>query len=284
MNKQNPAYHVRLQAKTSLFDLGLKELFRYRDLIALFTKRNFILIYKQTILGPAWILLQPMFTTLIYTVVFGGIAGISTNGAPQILFYMAGTALWTYFSQSLTKTSTTFTSNARVFGKVYFPRLVMPVSTVLSSAINFGVQMLLFLGFWIYYIAKGAIAPNYAGIALLPLILIYLGLLGMGLGIITSALTTKYRDLSMLVGFGVHLWMYITPVVYPVSTVTNPLLRTCIRLNPVTCAVETFRWGFLGTGTISPTDWGISAGVMALTVILGVIIFNRVEKTFMDTV
>ncbi|MBQ8747963.1 MAG: ABC transporter permease [Clostridia bacterium] len=284
MEKNTSARHVRLKAKTGLFDINLKELWRYRDLIALFTKRNFILIYKQTILGPAWILLQPMFTTLIYTLVFGGIAGISTDGVPQILFYMAGTALWTYFSQTLTKTSTTFTANARVFGKVYFPRLVMPISTVLSGIINFGVQFLLFACFWAYYIIKGVIAPNYLGILLLPVILVYLGLLGMGLGIIISSLTTKYRDLSMLVTFGVQLWMYITPVVYPVSTITSPLLRTLILLNPVTCAVETFRWIFLGEGVISLAHWGISAAVMALALTLGVIVFSRVEKTFMDTV
>ncbi len=284
MEKNTSARHVRLKAKTGLFDINLKELWQYRDLIALFTKRNFILIYKQTILGPAWILLQPMFTTLIYTLVFGGIAGISTDGVPQILFYMAGTALWTYFSQTLTKTSTTFTANARVFGKVYFPRLVMPVSTVLSGMINFGVQFLLFACFWVYYIIKGVIAPNYLGILLLPLILVYLGLLGMGLGIIISSLTTKYRDLSMLVTFGVQLWMYITPVVYPVSTITSPLLRTLILLNPVTCAVETFRRIFLGEGVISLAHWGISAAVTALALALGVIVFSRVEKTFMDTV
>ena len=284
MEKNTSARHVRLKAKTGLFDINLKELWQYRDLIALFTKRNFNLIYKQTILGPAWILLQPMFTTLIYTLVFGGIAGISTDGVPQILFYMAGTALWTYFSQTLTKTSTTFTANARVFGKVYFPRLVMPISTVLSGIINFGVQFLLFACFWVYYIIKGVIAPNYLGILLLPVILVYLGLLGMGLGIIISSLTTKYRDLSMLVTFGVQLWMYITPVVYPVSTITSPLLRTLILLNPVTCAVETFRWIFLGEGVISLAHWGISAAVMALALALGVIVFSRVEKTFMDTV
>ena len=284
MEKNTSARRVRLTAKSGLFDINLKELWRYRDLIALFTKRNFILVYKQTVLGPAWILLQPMLTTLIYTFVFGGIAGISTDGLPQILFYMAGTALWTYFSQTLTKTASTFTANARVFGKVYFPRLVMPISTVVSNAINFGVQFLLFAGFWVYYIIKGAVSPNYIGILLLPVILLYLGLLGMGLGIIISSLTTKYRDLSMLVGFGVQLWMYITPVVYPVSTITNPLFRTLILLNPVTCAVETFRWIFLGTGAISLAHWGICAAVMAVALTLGVIVFSRVEKTFMDTV
>lgn len=284
MEKNGSTHHVRLKARTGWFDIDLKELWRYRDLIALFTKRNFILIYKQTILGPAWILLQPMFTTLIYTIVFGGIARIPTDGIPQILFYLGGTALWSYFSHCLTKTSSTFTANARVFGKVYFPRLVMPVSTVLSSAINFGVQFLLFAAFWIYYILKGTLTPNYVGILLLPLILIYLGLLGMGFGIIISSMTTKYRDLALLVTFGVQLWMYITPVVYPVSTITNKILHTLIMLNPVTCAVETFRWIFMGAGEVSLAYWGIGTGVMAVVVFLGVIVFSRVEKTFMDTV
>ncbi len=284
MEKQTAAHHVCLKAKAGLFDLNLKELWQYRDLIGLFTKRNFLLVYKQTVLGPAWIILQPLLTTLIYTVVFGGIAGISTNGVPQILFYMAGTALWTYFSQCLTKNAATFTANAHLFGKVYFPRLVIPVSTVLSAAINFGVQLLLFCGFWIYYVIRGDVAPNYIGILLLPVLLLYLGILSMGLGIIISSLTTKYRDLSMLVTFGVQLWMYVTPVVYPVSTVTNEMLRTLIHLNPVTCAVETFRWAFFGTGEISLSYWGVSAAVMALVAVLGVIVFSRVEKTFMDTV
>lgn len=284
MESSAKTHHVHIRAKTRLFELNLGELWRYRDLIALFTKRNFILIYKQTILGPLWILLQPLFTTIIYTVVFGGIAGIPTDGVPQLLFYMGGTALWTFFSQSLTKTSTTFTANARTFGKVYFPRLVMPVSTVLSCAINFLVQLALFLVLWAVFLAKGAVSPNYVGILLTPVILLYLGLLGMGLGIIISALTTKYRDLSMLVTFGVQLWMYITPVVYPASTIESGALKTLVMLNPVTCAVETFRWAFTGAGEVSLLWWGVGAAVTLVVVLLGVIVFNRVEKTFMDTV
>lgn len=284
MEQKKTKYHIHLAPRTGWFDIDLKEVWRYRDLIWLFTKKNFILIYKQTILGPAWILLQPLMTTLIHTLVFGGIAGISTEGVPQLLFYMGGNAVWGFFSACLTKTASTFTGNAGVFGKVYFPRLVSPVSTVISSAINFFVQFAMFMIFWVYYLATGQISPNYVGMLMLPLILVYLGLLGLGFGIIVSSLTTKYRDLSMLVSFGVQLWMYISPVVYPLSTLGNGGLSKLIRLNPVTCAVETFRWAFLGQGAFEPLYWGISAVMMAVVVFFGVVIFSKVEKTFMDTV
>ena len=284
MEEGKKQYHIHLEPKKGWFDIDLKELLRYRDLIWLFVKKNFIVSYKQTILGPAWIILQPLMTTLIYTVVFGGIAGISTDGVPQILFYMGGTAVWGFFASCLNRTASTFTGNAGVFGKVYFPRLVMPISNVLSAVINFFVQLAMFLVFWVYYVVTGQVSPNYAGILLLPLILLYLGLLGLGFGIIISSLTTKYRDLTMLVGFGVSLWMYITPVVYPMSNLGNGGLYKLVMLNPVTCAVETFRWIFLGEGVVSPLYWGVSVAVMAVVVTVGVIIFSRVEKTFMDTV
>ncbi len=284
MDRTAKKYHTHIDAKRSWFDIKLRELWRYRDLIMLFTKRNFILIYKQTVLGPAWILLQPLMTTLIYSVVFGGIANISTDGAPRLLFYLGGTALWGFFSACLTKTSTTFTSNARIFGKVYFPRLVSPISTVFSSAINFAVQFLLFLLIWAYYIGIGEITPNYIGILLLPAILLYLGMLGMGLGIMISGLTTKYRDLAMLVTYGVQLWMYITPIVYPASTLADSKYYLLVMLNPVTCAVETFRWTFLGIGEFNVIYWVPSIAFTLVALILGVIVFNRVEKTFMDTI
>ena len=273
-----------ITAKRGWFDINLKEVWRYRDLIWLFTKRTFVLIYKQTILGPAWILLQPLMTTLIYALVFGGIAGISTDGVPQILFYMGGTAVWGFFSSCLNQISSTFTRNANVFGKVYFPRLVMPISTVLSSAINFGVQLAMFLAFWAYYALTGQISPNYGGILLLIPVMLYLGLLALGLGIIVSSLTTKYRDLSLLVTFGVQLWMYITPVVYPMSALGDGFAAAFVRLNPVTCAVEAFRWMFLGAGMMDAGQWVISTVLMGVTLLLGIMIFNRVEKTFMDTV
>lgn len=277
-------HHTHIEPKNGWFDINLKELWRYRDLILMFTKRSFILVYKQTILGPAWIILQPLMTTLIYSIVFGNIAGISTDGTPQLLFYMGGTALWSFFSSCLNKTASTFTGNAGVFGKVYFPRLVSPISTVFSSAINFGVQLMMFIFFWLYYIIKGQVSPNYLEILLLPMLLVYLGMLGLGCGIIISSLTTKYRDLGMLVTFGVQLWMYITPVVYPMSTLGSGGLYKLVMLNPVTCAMETFRWIFLGVGTVEPIYWCISIAVMIAVTLLGMMIFSKVEKTFMDTV
>ena len=282
--EQSNKYHTHLEPKNGWFDINLKEVWQYRDLIWLFTKRSFILRYKQTILGPAWVILQPLMTTLIFTLVFGGIAGISTDGVPQVLFYMGGNAVWSFFAACLNGTASTFTGNSAVFGKVYFPRLVSPISTVLSSMVNFFIQLAMFLCFWAYYLITGQISPNYVGILMLPVILVYLGLLGLGFGIIVSSMTTKYRDLAMLVSFGVSLWMYITPVVFPVSTLGNGGLYTVVMLNPVTCAVETFRWAFLGQGVLSPVYWGISAGVMAAVVFFGVVIFSKVEKTFMDTV
>lgn len=282
--EQSNKYHTHLERKNGWFDINLKEVWRYRDLIWLFTKRTFILRYKQTILGPLWVILQPLMTTLIFTLVFGGIAGISTDGVPQVLFYMGGNAVWSFFAACLNGTASTFTGNSAVFGKVYFPRLVSPISTVLSSMINFLIQLGMFLCFWVYYLAVGEVSPNYVGILMLPVVMAYLGLLGLGFGIIVSSMTTKYRDLAMLVGFGVSLWMYITPVVFPVSTLGNGGLYKLVMLNPVTCAVETFRWAFLGQGIFNPVHWGISAGVMAVVVFVGVVIFSKVEKTFMDTV
>ena len=284
MREMTQKYHTHIQPKNGWFDINLKELWQYRDLVWLFTKKNFILVYKQTILGPAWIVLQPLMTTLIYALVFGGIAGISTDGAPQVLFYMGGTAMWTFFSTCLNRISSTFTANSRVFGKVYFPRLVMPISSVMSACIHFLVQFVMFLLFWVYYAVTGRITPHYAGILLLPVIMLYLGMLGLGCGVIVSSLTTKYRDLSLLVTFGVQLWMYITPVVYPLSTLETGFLRTVIQLNPVTCAVEAFRWIFLGAGEMNIVSWAVSAAVTAVVLLVGVVIFSRVEKTFMDTV
>lgn len=284
MSDLSNQYHTHLEPKNGWFDIDLKEVWRYRDLIWLFTKRSFVVRYKQTVLGPLWAIIQPILTTLIHTIVFGGIAGISTDGVPQILFYMGGNVIWSFFAACLNGTATTFTGNAGVFGKVYFPRLVSPISTVLFSIINFFIQLAMFLVFWVYFVATNQVAPNYVGIAALPVIIVYLGLLGLGFGIIISSLTTKYRDLTMLVGFGVQLWMYITPVVYPASLLGNGGLYKAVMLNPVTCAVETFRWAFLGQGDLNLMFWGIGAAITAVVVFCGVIIFSRVEKTFMDTV
>ena len=277
-------YHTHIESKHNLLDFNLKEVWKYRDLIFLFTKRSFTVRYKQTILGPAWLLLNPFLTSVMYNLVFGVIAGLSTEGVPQLLFYMGSHAVWAFFSMCLTTTANTFLSNRGIFGKVYFPRLTMPISSVLSAAINFGIQMLMFSFFWVYYIAIGQVAPNWIYIPLFLLVLLQLGCLGLGFGIIISSLTTKYRDLNVLVGFGVQLWMYGTPVVYPLSQIKNPLLSTIIRINPVTQALETFRYIFLGTGTVSFFWWGITVLITAFILFIGIVLFNKVEKTFMDTI
>lgn len=285
MAKENQQqYCTYIDSKRSWFELNLKEVWQYRDLILLFTKRSFVVTYKQTVLGPAWIFLNPFLTSIIYTVVFGGIAGMSTDGVPQLLFYLCSNAIWIFFSTCVTKNATTFTSNAGVFGKVYFPRLTIPISNVLSSIVQFGIQMLLVAVFLVYYVIIGAVAPNWGACLLIPLVLVHLGMLGLGCGIIISSLTTKYRDLSILVGFGVQLWMYITPIVYPISQLGDGLLKTVLLINPVTAPVEVFRYAILGQGSIMPTALGISAGATVLILLLGIMIFNRVEKTFMDTV
>lgn len=277
-------YHTHITSKHNWFNLNLKEVWQYRDLIWLFTKRNFTVRYKQTILGPAWLFLNPLLTSVIYAFVFGGIAGMSTDGIPQVLFYLCSTAVWTFFSTCVTNNATTFTANTNVFGKVYFPRLTMPISNVLSAAVQMGIQMLLVLAFLAYYAVTGQVYPNWGAWLLIPLVLIHLGLLGLGCGIIISSLTTKYRDLAILVTFGVQLWMYATPVVYPLSQLEDGLLKTILLINPVTAPVEVFRYAILGQGTIMPGYLALSVGITLVVVLVGIMIFNKVEKTFMDTV
>lgn len=279
----NP-YHTHITAKRRWFELNLKEVWRYRDLIWLFTKRNFVVKYKQTILGPAWIFLNPLISSLMYAFVFGGIAGIGTEGVPQLLFYLCSNAIWIFFSSSLTQNAGTFTANAGVFGKVYFPRLTMPVSNVLSSIVQFGVQMVLVLMFLVYYVIRGEVSPNWASWLLIPVVLVHLGLLALGCGIIISSLTTKYRDLAILVTFGIQLWMYATPIVYPISEIPAGWMQTIVQINPVTAPVELLRYAVLGQGTVNWLYYGISWAVTVVVAILGVMIFNQVEKTFMDTV
>ena len=272
-----------IKPKTGWFDINLKELIQYKDLIVMFVKRDFKTMYKQTILGPLWIIINPLLTTLMFTIVFGNIANIPTDGMPQIVFYMLGTTVWTYFSSCLTKTSSTFTGNAAIFGKVYFPRLVTPISTVISGLINFGVQFLMFLGFMAYFMIKGSpIEPNL-WILITPLLLVQLAALALGFGIIISSMTTKYRDLAVLVTFGVQLWMYATPVVYPASQIGGKL-KTLMMLNPVSPIVESFRYAFLGSGSIPWNYLGISVVTTLVVLFAGVVLFSRVEKTFMDTV
>lgn len=284
INAENQKYYTHITAKHNLFQLNLKEVWKYRDLIVLFTKRSFTVTYKQTILGPAWIFLNPFLTSIIYTFVFGGIAGMSTDGVPQILFYLSSNAIWNFFSTSVVKNASTFTANANVFGKVYFPRLTTPISNVLSSVIQFGVQMILVAVFLAYYVVIGEVNPNWGAWLLIPVVLLHMGLLSLGVGIIISSLTTKYRDLAILVTFGVQLWMYGTPIVYPLSQLQDGLLKTIIMINPTTAPVEAFRYAILGQGTIVPLYYFMSVVLTIIVTVIGVLIFNKVEKTFMDTV
>lgn len=272
-----------IEPQTSLFELNLKDVWRYRDLLWLLVKRDFVSFYKQTILGPLWFFIQPLFTTIIFTFIFGNLAGLSTDGLPQPLFYMAGITAWNYFADCLTKTSTVFRDNANIFGKVYFPRLIMPLSIVVSNLVRFGVQMLLFFMMLGYYAFTGAaFAPN-AYILLFPILVLQMALLGLGLGLVITALTTKYRDLAFLITFGVQLMMYATTVIYPLSAAPAKY-KWLIELNPMTGIIEAFRYGFLGQGEFTLITFGYSVVFTFTSLILGVIIFNKTEKTFVDTV
>lgn len=276
-------WDVTIGPRRRLFDLHLRELWRYRDLITLFVRRDFVAAYKQTILGPIWYLIQPLLSTITFTVIFGQIASLPTDGLPQFLFYMSGNILWTYFADCLTKTSNTFVSNSHLFGKVYFPRLAVPISILISNLITFAMQFTFFLAFVGYFAVRDAeIQPNLWILAFPLLILIMAGL-GLGFGILISAMTTKYRDLRFLVSFGVSLLMYATPVILPASAIPERF-RLLIQLNPITPIVEIFRFGFLGAGSVNP--WGLvySFAFMLVVVVIGSVVFNRVEATFMDTV
>jgi lipopolysaccharide transport system permease protein len=267
----------------SLFDLKLKDTWEYRDLLLLFVRRDFVSFYKQTILGPLWFFIQPLLTTIMFTFVFGKLAGISTDGLPPALFYMAGITAWNYFADCLTKTSTVFKDNANIFGKVYFPRLIMPLSIVLSNLVRFGVQFILFLIVIIFYAFKGTTFHLTWAIALFPVVVILMALLGLGAGMIISAMTTKYRDLAFLITFGIQLLMYATTVIFPLSAAPQKY-KWLIELNPMTALIETFRYGFLGKGSFSWLLLGYSTLVTFGLMIVGIIIFNRVEKNFVDTV
>ena len=281
-------YHSHISSNHKLLDLKLKEVWSYRDLIWLFTKRSFVVTYKQTILGPAWLVLNPIITSIIYAFVFGGIAGMGTDGIPQMAFYITSTACWSFFSACLVRNASTFTANAGVFGKVYFPRLTIPISNVMSAMIQFFIQFGISMVIVVYYVIQGEILPNWWAFILIPFVLVHLGLMGMGLGIIISSMTTKYRDLSVLVGFGISLFMYATPIVYPLSQLKerfhNGFLEMIIMINPVTTPVEIVRYAVLGKGTIEPLFLVISLLFTITVVLIGIIIFNKVERTFMDTV
>ena len=284
VKNSNKAYHIHISSKHKWFDLKLKEVWRYRDLIWLFTKRSFTLSYKQTVLGPLWLVLNPFLSSVVYTFLFGGIIGMSTDGIPQMLFYLSTNSLWGYFAGCLSGNASTFTSNAGVFGKVYFPRLTTPISNVLASIIRFFIQLLMVFGFLIYFVITGEVSPNWYALVLLPFTLIHLGIMGMGFGIIISSFTTKYRDLTVFVGFGVTLWMYGTPVIYPLSQLSDGILKNIIIYNPVTPSIEIFRFALLGKGEILLLPLLISWIFTIVVAVFGIIVFNRVERTFMDTV
>lgn len=282
--KKETVWTTVIKPHNKLWQIDFKELWQYRDLLSMYVKRDIITQYKQTILGPLWFIIQPLLTTIMYMIVFGGIAGISTDGLPQALFYLAGIAVWQYFADCLTKTSSTFITNQNIFGKVYFPRLIAPLSVCISGLVKFGIQVLLFLGVYVYYLIIGVrIAPTIE-LLLLPVLVLIIAALALGFGIIVSSLTTKYRDLTILFTFVVQLWMYGTPVIYPLSYINNETLKLCMKLNPVTGVVETFKYAFLGVGEFS---WGLlaySAGFAVIILAIGVVIFNKVQRSFMDTV
>lgn len=267
-----------------LFDLHLEDVWRYRDLLWMFVRRDFVAVYKQTILGPLWFFIQPLLTTMIFMVIFTGVAKIPTDNFPPILFYLAGMTLWNYFSTCLTKTSNTFVANSGIFGKVYFPRLIVPLSIVVSTMIQFGIQFVLFSAIFAYYLMTGAaIAPHWSMILMLtPALILLMAAHGLGAGIVVSSLTTKYRDFTFLIAFGVQLMMYATPIIYPMSEVPEKW-RWLIQLNPLSAPIEAFRAIFLG-GPIPWSELGLSTALAAVLLVFGIVIFNRVEKTFMDTV
>jgi lipopolysaccharide transport system permease protein len=283
--KAQEDWTLEIKSKGGITDLNLKDLWKYQDLILLFVRRDFIAVYKQTILGPLWFVIQPVITALIYTLVFSKIAGISTDNLPTFLFYNAGIVVWTYFADCLTKTSTTFTSNAHIFGKVYFPRLTVPVSIVISNLLKFCIQLMIFLVFMLIFYLNGDrnFNPNINVILLTPVLLLVMAGMGLGFGIIISSLTIKYKDLTFLIGFAVQLAMYSAGVIIPLSSIPQKY-RLFVEMNPMTHIVEVFRYGFLGSGSISPGGLIYSVVFTVIVLVVGVMLFNKVEKTFMDTV
>src|SRR6266542_695293 len=273
-----------IKPKTHLFDLRLKDVWRYRDLLFLFVKRDFTAQYKQTILGPLWHLIQPIFTTVMFMLVFNQIAGISTDKLPAPLFYMSSIAIWNYFSACLSNNSSTFIANAGIFGKVYFPRLVTPLSSVLSNMVKFGIQFMLLMAFVLYYASRGAFYINVSvHLLLIPVIIVIMAALGLGLGIIISSLTTKYRDLNILINFGVGLLMYVTPVAYPLSYLEQSKYKALIQWNPLSSLVEGFRYALFRQGTFDTFFFFYSILFTCIVLLLGILLFNKVERTFMDT-
>ena len=281
--QQQTHWDLTIKPHSKWYDLRIKEIFKYKDLLFLFVKRDFVSIYKQTILGPLWFFLQPIITAITFTVIFGNLAKISTDGLPQILFYMCGITLWNYFADTLTKTADTFSSNANIFGKVYFPRMIVPLSVVVSNLIKLAIQFLLFFGIWIYYLLQSDLIHPNKMLALIPFLIILIGFMALSFGIIISSLTTKYRDLKFLVTFGIQLMMYASPIVYPLSIVPEKY-KWIIVANPVTSIIETFKYAFLGVGEFSWLYLGYSTLFTIVLFMIGLVIFHRVEKSFMDTV
>ena len=277
-----------LKSKNGWFDLNVKEIVKYKDLIALFVKRDFVSLYKQTILGPAWAIIQPLLTTVVYTLIFGNVANLAAPGVPTFVFYLSGNIIWTYFSTALTATANTFVNNSSILGKVYFPRLVMPIATVISNLINLFIQFFFMLAFMGYYWGAGVITATNWIVAMTPVLILQLMLLSLGFGIMISALTTKYRDLKMLITFGLQLWLYASPVAYDMFSMgifaPGGALHTLYMLNPITPIINVFRYGFFGIGVMEWGFYAISWGVTILVFLLGVILFSRVEKNFMDTI
>ena len=273
-----------ISPKTHLLDLRLKDVWRYRDLLFLFVKRDFIAQYKQTVLGPLWHVIQPLFTVVIYLIIFGRIANIPTDGVQPILFYMSGITIWNYFSSCLNNTSNTFIANAAIFGKVYFPRLVLPLSIIISNMVRFSIQFVLLLALMIYYHFNRFPIQFGSNWLLLPVLIVMMAGIGFGLGIIISSFTTKYRDFSVLLAFALQLGMYATPIIYPLSFLSNSQYKWLIELNPLTPVAEAFRYSLFGKGTFTALTLSYSAGFMFIVIFIGIIIFNRVEKSFMDTV
>ncbi|MEO5581732.1 MAG: ABC transporter permease [Saprospiraceae bacterium] len=282
--KDEQDWSIIISAKTNLFDWNLKELWQYKDLIYMFIIRDFASVYKQTILGPLWYIIQPLLTTLIYAMVFGGLTQMSTEGQPKMLFYMSGIIFWNYFSTNLLKNSDTFLINSGLFGKVYFPRLTVPIATTISGLLALGFQILVLAVLYVYYFIHGADLKIKYSLFLFPYLMLLICMLSMSLGIIVSSLTIKYRDLKHLVTFGIQLAMWLTPVVYPLSGVTNTKLLTLIKLNPFSAIIETIRYSILGTGSFHWLDILYSTVITLLSLVLGIVLFNKTEKYFIDTI
>lgn len=282
MENKNTEWTNVISSDHSLFKLNLKEVWDYRDLVYMFVKRDFVSSFKQTILGPLWFFINPIFTTVVYLIVFGNIANLSTDGAPKILFYLAGVTLWNYFSSSLGGTSNVFVGNAGIFGKVYFPRLVMPITIVISNLMRFGVQFLLFIVVFFFYWYKGEVTPNW-WVLFTPIFILMMSLFALGVGMIFSSLTTKYRDLSMLLTFGISLYMYATPVIYPTSMLSAKI-QPYAKYNPLTGIFEGFKYAWMGVGEFHPIMLVYSSVIILILLAIGTVIFNKVEKGFMDTV